>query len=272
MSLDDEGADAATDLLDGLFTTKQRIRIFECIARSDGIRNKDIAEKADCAKGTVSEFTGVLRERDLVKKDDQEFQLTPIGKCVSPSVLELAYRGAIVGEYLSPFFSQLTTTGDTGIETVVDDLVTADVMEVSGGIGVTAKEEYRKLINSYNHVKELATVRTFPGNSYPERLNGGLEGEFVLKQNLADRLQNEDPDFLESLIEAEGTEYVKAVETDFDFTISVFKKAPDASYGTVALIQLEKFVIVTTKDTNVLRWAEDCFERYADRGTTMDDV
>lgn len=271
MRLDEDQAEVAFEPLNTLFGSEQRLRILEYVAKSDGIQNKDIAEKVGCSKSAVSTFTGQLQDYGFVERDfNNEFHLTATGECIASRVLELAYQSIVFRGKLEPFFSQITTTANTGLEKIVENLITANIFDVSDRTPTDVQKEYERLIDSHNYVRELATTRIAPRESYPKRLNDGLNGEFVLKRNLADKLQEDSSGFLQSLIEAEGTNYVKEADLDFDFTVCIFKEREDSDTGTVALIQKESFVVVTTRDRDVLEWAENCFERYADNANTIE--
>lgn len=265
MNLDDDGAEAVNNLFNDL--TPTAIQIFECLADSNGMSNGEIAEVVGCDSSTASTLTGKLKELNISEwEDNGNKYLTSAGECIEQSLLDLAIRWAVVSEHLSPFFSQLDTTADTGLEKIVPDLITAEVQEGSGKVEDKGFRRYTDLIDSHNYVRELSTVRTTAGRSYSERLNDDLKGEFVLKKSFADDLRSSDPTFPESLVNAEGAEFVKETETQFDFTISIFKDSTDSPYGTVALIQDKDFVIVISEERSVVEWAEDCFERYAARG------
>lgn len=271
MDIDDDGADTVNNLFNEL--TPTAIQIFECLAESDGMSNGEIAEAVGCDSSTASALTGKLKRLNISEKNlDDRKSLTPAGECIKQSLLDLAVRWTVVNEQLAPFFSQLNTTADTGLEKIVPDLISAEVEEFSGKVEDNGVSKYTDLIDSHNYVKELSTVRTPAGKNYSERLNDELRGEFVLKESFADDLRSSDSTFLESLVKAEGAEYVKEVETAFDFTISIFKDSIDSSYGTVALIQDDDFVIVISEEDAVVEWAEDCFERYAERGDEIPEA
>ncbi|WP_135821183.1 helix-turn-helix transcriptional regulator [Halostella litorea] len=241
-----------------LARAESRVRILEALLESGSATQRDLRARLDASRTTVARSLRSLEETGWVERDARTYRLTPAGRLVADSFLDLVDTVELT-EGLSAFLEWFPRSE---LPFELDRLADAEITTSDAGDPYAPARKQSEILRTADRMRLFLPSIDMEGTKLiTERVTeGGLEAETVIAPGLEATVESDDFGPLLREKVATGRSDVYVAESDLGFYLGL------ADDGTVQ-IGVEDGdglprALVETADARVREWAEETYERY----------
>lgn len=255
----------AFDELNFLTRSENRVRILEALVE-EAHGERDLVERTDISQVTVSRTLDAFHERGWIRKTDDGFIATPIGKILAEDYAQLAETMDVACR-LGPVVHLLPIERmDFDLRTLAD----ATISDPKDYDVLQTVDRWVTLIRESDHLEVFAyrSGRMVAEPIYEEISAGSLEMDAILAPSELERVRNDPPtrEIKQKIHEAGANYYVAAEEPDKPYSFGMF--------GDVAAMvgwneNSEPQVHLETSDEPVVEWVQAEFEALKDNAEPL---
>ena len=239
----------------------KRASLFELLA-DEPREASELVEMLDMSRSTIHRATQSFVEKGLLRKSDDRFELTGLGRAVADEVVD--FRRRITGA--NKLRSFLNTVDLTDVDVPMAAFADADVIHPKPRQPHFAVKRIAELIKASTSVHMFSSIISpfYVDVAYRELLNG-TEIEVVFDPEVVEIVASEYAD--EARKAAEAGDFEVLVQPAIPFELFVFDDCIGmAAHDESGIAR----VFVETGAPRAVEWAETVYESYRNRAEPLD--
>jgi predicted transcriptional regulator len=259
----------AQEVINYLFRAPNRVPVF--LQFYDGDEDQEYLPLKEVNDSTESNTRSDLEEKGLLNKVGRgNYELTPVGKIAVKDVHNWMKDAKNINELfpLSQFLRQVHQLDEFLDEDEIRWLADSQIAVQDEETGRNhARNLYRQMIDEATEIREVIHRTYDPEYVRNELVNGDLESIFVVSSiDMEETVRSEEASFerWKDMYE-HGSTHVSVEEIPIDYSVSIFD---DEKVGILPTDPVEAGtnVYLVSSDKNVVEWASNLIQRYAEKG------
>jgi predicted transcriptional regulator len=251
---------------DLLQTVIKRAELLACL-ESDPLDKRELTESLECSRSTIDRAIRELERLNFVRRSDDSFQLTIAGTLVLSE-----YRRSMTTFESIARVSDLLGDLSAEIPVATPLLREARVLEIPSHAPNEPREEITDLIEDADRIRGFGAADRLPqfrDRLYERTVDGDLDAELILTEELATFLLTEYPQLIEDVI-VDGEFDLFTVDS-VPYELSIIE-TPRRSVVFVTLLEddLSLRGMICNDTSDALEWARGIYRRCRATATPLD--